>query len=138
MSKDAATIAGECRTEANRLLDRVTQLLHIAAILEPDEKTIPKGIRIARERQIDQLLLTEAVEAEVEAAPYGYKADGTPYKRRPYKKRRKRAMPELDAHRETKLKVLSSTHPTPTELRDRELVHTTEQPAMTGANRGSD
>jgi hypothetical protein len=75
-------------------------------------------------------------------APWGYKTDGTP-RRRPgpgpealaksiatrrakAKKQRRDAQPPRE---EVRLKILSSTRPTPTELKDRKVAHVTEEPA---------
>ena len=87
--KDAATIAGECRTQAMRLRDEADQLIMLADTLVP---TVAKP------------------------------------KRRQLRVQAKMDLPELDAHRKAKLRVLSSTKPTPEELVDRDVVHTTGAP----------
>jgi hypothetical protein len=78
----------------------------------------------------------------VSPAPWGYKPDGTP-RRRPApppealaksiatrrakaKKQRRDAQPPRE---EVRLKILSSTKPTPAELKDRKVAHVTEEPA---------
>jgi len=77
-------------------------------------------------------------------APYGYKADGTPRKRRPPKggmaavarrgwqtrQAAAKAAGQTGSRAERiDLRVLSSTHPTERELADREIGHPTEAPA---------
>jgi hypothetical protein len=132
----AADIAQSMRDEASRLRTYAERLERFAALLdghEPDDE-------LAREVERD------------DDAPYGRKADGTPYKRRPPSRavieqraatrranaraKRTASFPELDHGRRSTpalLHVLSSTHPTPRELVDRELVHTTEAPAGAAA-----
>jgi hypothetical protein len=130
----ADRIAASMRAEATRLRERADQLDQAAAMLESHAP--------ANGSSAD--------------APYGYKADGTPRKRRPKSKygykadgtprlrpapsaramaksiatRRRKGRPpmsELDVAR--RMRVISSTHLTPGELEGRELVHTTEAPA---------
>jgi hypothetical protein len=148
----AEHIATSLRVEAARLRERVEQLESAAAILEgavaPQQEEARPAAPVRRRRH--------PVAAE---APYGLKADGTPRKRPGRPRRveqeapfgykadgtpRKRPAPSADAQARSaatrraksngksggvELRVLSSTHPTPEELKDRELVHTTESAA---------
>jgi hypothetical protein len=77
-------------------------------------------------------------------APWGYKADGTPRRRpgpgpealaksiatRRSKAAERKEIARRDRHlNEVTLRVLSSTKPTPAELKDRKVAHVTEEPA---------
>jgi len=83
-----------------------------------------------------ELALAMVIQDNPTPTPYGVKADGTP-RRRPGRRRGAQhpteapAAAEKPARRpqEARINVLSSTEPTPAELEDREIVHTTEEPA---------
>lgn len=119
---------------------------YAAEWLEIADKLDPAGVTS------DQL----DAEAEEFYAPWGYKADGTPYKRQPPSRdtvrrreakrqatlRRRKAestetpedapsAPQGAARRPqtVRLNVLSSTKPTERELEGREVAHVTEEPA---------
>jgi hypothetical protein len=128
----AADIAQSMRDEASRLRTDAERWERFAALLDGHELDGDRAREVAPD----------------DDAPFGRKADGTPYKRRPPSRavieqraktrranaraKRKANFRELDHGRRSTpalLHVLSSTHPTPRELEDRELVHTTEAPA---------
>jgi hypothetical protein len=77
-------------------------------------------------------LRAQADDLEAIALILGHAPKAEPKRRR---RRPRVALPELDAAQRMAVlgPVLSSTHPTPAELADRELVHTTEAPAQAAA-----
>jgi hypothetical protein len=129
VTKDALTLATELRAFAKKLTDAADVLDPAGTTLETPSSSVPE--RIQRGVSIEDLWAADA-------APYGYKADGTP-RRRPAPSpetqakiaaiRKARRQPEAPAAETVTLRVLSSTKPTPKELEDREVVHVTEAPA---------
>jgi hypothetical protein len=122
----ADDIAQSMREHASRLRADAARWERFAALLDGHDV----DVELAREVEL----------SDVDDAPYGRKADGTPYKRRPptrasVKRREAKRQATLAAKRaaaaseRVDLHVVSSLHPTERELDDRELVHTTEAPA---------
>ena len=147
---DARMIAVDCRERAEdvreqiaNLTDELDRLERAAELLDPGVTT-PEGL---------------SRDAEEVYAPWGYKKDGSPRMRpapspehqaKAAATRRARAEAEAAAaadpdggfddgpggqqtqfepKEEVRLNVLSSTHPTQRELQDREVVHSTQEPA---------
>jgi len=133
--RTAEQIAADLRARATVLEEQAKELRSIANALQgrktpgrkpkPKPKTRRKSVRLVEPEGPDP-------------APFGLKADGTPYKRKPRSaeasakavttRRRRAAAAVKQPRREMRLRVLSSTRPTKRELADREVVHVTEQP----------
>jgi len=124
--------ARSLREEQERIKDELPRLeqalRHLTSALAPEvagaAREAARSVRAERRRE---------KAAEKAAAPYGYKADGTPYKRRPPKTGDRRRGKRSVASRTREagsatLRVTSSLHPTERELDGREVAHTTEAP----------
>jgi hypothetical protein len=145
----ADSIAESLRAEAGRLRERADQMVSLAALLEPEADKHQAEVVAeapARSRQPRRRRPVEApygLKADgtprkrrgrppkpaPAPAPYGYKADGTPRKRpalspeHQAKAHAAAAAKRNGGSERVDLRVISSTHPTPAELQDRELVH---------------
>jgi hypothetical protein len=125
----ADDIARSCRDEAARLRERA-DLLHSLALVLDGELELGAVLELVHDAATRPLSERELAQE----APYGYKANGEPRKRRPpadpdYARKGWQTRRAKSKTARTTLRVLSSTHPTEAELVDRELVHTTEEPA---------
>jgi hypothetical protein len=114
----ADSIAESLRAEAGRLRERADQMVSLAALLEPEADKHQAEVVAEAPARSRQPRRRRPVEA-----PYGLKADGTPRKRRGRPPKPAAAAKRNGGSERVDLRVISSTHPTPAELQDRELVH---------------
>jgi hypothetical protein len=142
MSEHSANLALESPNDRSHMTaDDIAQSMRDhASRLRTDAERWERFAALLDGHDVDVELAREVELSDVDDAPYGRKADGTPYKRRPptrasVKRREAKRQATLAAKRaaaaseRVDLHVVSSLHPTERELDDRELVHTTEAPA---------
>jgi hypothetical protein len=146
MSEHSANLALESPNDRSHMTadDIAQSMREHASHLRADAARWERFAALLDGHDVDVDLAREVELSDVDDAPYGRKADGTPYKRRPptrasVKRREAKRQATLAAKREAAasaasaeridLHVVSSLHPTESELADRELVHTTEAPA---------
>jgi hypothetical protein len=146
MSEHSANLALESHNDRSHMTadDIAQSMREHASHLRADAARWERFAALLDGHDVDVDLAREVELSDVDDAPYGRKADGTPYKRRPptrasVKRREAKRQATLAAKRaaaaseRVDLHVVSSLHPTERELEGREVAHTTEAPAGSAA-----